>query len=88
MGYNMKKSEMVKMWLNHIYHHDKHNTIFETYNDYLDSFDSDYDLSYLEDNEDNFNEILEDNAFLKYILINIGINTIKSDLKEWGVKID
>lgn len=79
----MKKSELIKLWLNYIYHHDKNNTIFETYNDYLDSFDSDYDLSYLEDNEENFNEILNENGFLKYIYDNIGINVIISDLKNW-----
>ena len=81
----MKKSELIKMWLNHIYHHDKNNTIFETYNDYLDLFDSDYDLSYLEDNEENFNEILNENGFLKYIYDNIGINNIISDLKKWNI---
>ena len=88
METKITKKGLVKLWLTLTYKNDKHNTIFETYNDYLDSFDSDYDLSYLEDNEENFNEILNENGFLKYILINIGINTIKSDLKEWGVKID
>jgi hypothetical protein len=58
-----------RRYLNLVYHNDKNNTCFDCYNEFLDKCRFSR-VSNVEDNEENFKKLLEDELYLTYLIHN------------------
>lgn len=55
-----------KRYLNLVYHNDRNNTCFDCYNEFLDKCR----VPNVEDNEENFKKLLEDELYITYLIHN------------------